>query len=151
MKTTKEKVLEQIALQEELQRVSGINIVNCGGCGSVLLHKITESEDIVCPYCGFTSEPCDFPDFLYRGMEVSETFDEEPVATENLLDDAVNKITINIVKGLQYGEELELNEEYTLYHYTEDDVVVLNRTEDWEELYQILYNDEDQSIIFEKL
>lgn len=147
MKTIKEKVLEQIKLQEEIQKVSNINIVNCGDCGSVLLHKISESEDIVCPYCGFTSEPCDFPDFLYNGMEISE----EPVVTQSLLDDAVNKITIDLVKKLEYGEEVELNEEYTLYHYTEDDIIVLNRTEDWEELYQILYNDEDQSIIFEKL
>ena len=149
MKTIREKVLEQIGLAEEIQEIAGINIVNCGNCGEVLLHRITEDEDIQCPYCDFKSEPCDFPDFLYRGMETSEAFDEEPVVTINLLDDAVNKITMDMVKGLEYGEELELNEEYTLYHYTEDDVIVLNRTEDWEELYQILY--EDDKIIFEEL
>jgi hypothetical protein len=149
MKTIREKVLEQIKLAEEIQKVAGINIVNCGNCGEVLLHRITEDEDIECPYCDFKSEPCNFPDFLYSGMETSEAFDEEPVATENLLDDAVNKITMDMVKGLQYGEELELNAEYTLYHYTEDDIIVLNRTEDWEELYQILF--EDDKIIFEKL
>jgi DNA-directed RNA polymerase subunit RPC12/RpoP len=157
MKTIREKVLEQIDLQEELQRVAGINIVNCGSCGSTLLHRIVpmamdtpiEEYDITCPYCNFTSEPCDFPDFLYSGMENSAEFDEEPVVVEDLLDDAVNKITMDMVKGLQYGEELELNAEYTLYHYTEDDVIVLNRTEDWEELYQILF--EDDKIIFEKL
>ena len=149
MKTIREKVLEQIKLAEEIQKVAGINIVNCGNCGEVLLHRITEDEDIECPYCDFKSEPCDFPDFLYRGMETSEAFDEKPVATENLLDDAVNKITMDMVKGLQYGEELELNAEYTLYHYTEDDIIVLNRTEDWEELYQILF--EDDKIIFEEL
>lgn len=157
MKTIREKVLEQIKLVEEIQGKAGINIVNCGDCGSVLLHRIvpldldTSVEDyqITCPYCDFTSEPCDFPDFLYRGMENSAEFDEKPVATENLLDDAVNKITMDMVKGLQYGEELELNAEYTLYHYTEDDIIVLNRTEDWEELYQILF--EDDKIIFEEL
>jgi hypothetical protein len=149
MKTIREKVLEQIGLAEEIQEIAGINIVNCGNCGEVLLHRITEDEYIECPYCDCKSEPCDFPDFLYRGMETSEAFDEEPVVTENLLDDAVSKITVALVKGLQYGEELELNEEYTLYHYTEDDVIVLNRTEDWEELYQILY--EDDKIIFEVL
>jgi hypothetical protein len=151
-KTIREKVLEQIALQEEIQSVAGINIVNCGDCGSVLLHKIDESEDIVCPYCGFTSEPCDFPDFLYSGMENSEEFDEpEVVSTLDLLKDAISKITIASLKSLEYGEEVELSEEYTLYHYTEDDVIVLNRTEDWEELYQILYDDEKGEIIFEKL
>lgn len=151
-KTIREKVLEQIALQEEVQSVAGINIVNCGDCGSVILHKITESEDIVCPYCDFTSEPCDFPDFLYSGMENSEEFDEpEVTSTLDLLEDAISKITIARLKSLEYGEEVELNEEYTLYHYTEDDVIVLNRTEDWEELYQILYDDEKEEIIFEKL
>ena len=152
MKTIREKVLEQIGLAEEIQEIAGINIVNCGNCGEVLLHRITEdNEDIQCPYCDFKSEPCDFPDFLYRGMETSEAFDEEelPKVAKNLLDDAVDKITMDMVKGLQYGEELELNSEYTLYHYTEDYIIVLNRTEDWEELYQILI--EDDKIIFEVL
>lgn len=86
MKTTREKVIEQIKLKEELQTTSKINIVNCGSCGAVLLHKVvdlekdtpTEDYDITCPYCDFTSEPCDFPDFLYSGMENSAEFDEEP-------------------------------------------------------------------------
>jgi hypothetical protein len=30
-----------------------------------------EDYDIICPYCDLTSEPCDFPDFLYEGMEHS--------------------------------------------------------------------------------
>jgi len=71
--------------------------------------------------------------------------------TNDLLEDAISKVTIDIVKSLSYGEELELNEEYTLYHYTEDDIIVLNRTEDWEEIYQTLYNEEDGKIILEKL
>lgn len=159
-KTIKEKVLEQIDLVEELQSVAGINVVNCGNCGSVLLHRIVplvenakdEDYDITCPYCDYTSEPCDFPDFLYSGMENSEVFDEPKVTScSDLLENAISQITIDLLKKLEYGEEIELNEEYTLYHYTEDDVIVLNRTEDWEELYQILYNDEDESIIFEKL
>jgi bacterioferritin-associated ferredoxin len=82
-KTIRERVLEQIDLVEELQSVAGINIVNCGNCGSVLLHKIIpltmdtplEDYDITCPYCDFQSEPCDFPDFLYRGMEHSLIMD----------------------------------------------------------------------------
>jgi len=71
--------------------------------------------------------------------------------TNDLLEDAISKITIDVVKSLSYGEELELNEEYTLYHYTEDDVIVLNRTEEWEEVYQILFNEEENNIILEKL
>ncbi len=86
MKTIREKIIEQIHLQEQVQRLANINIVNCGNCGSVLLHEIVtlstgapaEDYDITCPYCDFTSEPCDFPDFFYSGMENSAQFDEEP-------------------------------------------------------------------------
>jgi len=69
----------------------------------------------------------------------------------DFLEDAISKITIDVIKSLSYGEEVELNEEYTLYHYTEDDVIVLNRTEEWEEVYQILFNEEENNIILEKL
>jgi hypothetical protein len=69
----------------------------------------------------------------------------------DFLEDAISKINIDVVKSLSYGEELELNEEYTLYHYTEDDIIVLNKTEEWEEIYQTLYNEEDGKIILEKL
>jgi uncharacterized Zn finger protein (UPF0148 family) len=53
--------------QKELMKLvldSGVNIVNCGVCGDVLLHKLKQ-EEITCPHCSFTSEPCDFPDFIY--------------------------------------------------------------------------------------
>lgn len=155
MKTIREKVLEQIQLQEEIQRLANINIVNCGNCGEILLHRTTtiqDTEDIMCPYCHFESEPCDFPDFLFSGMELSDAFDEEPKTdATDLLEDAMSQITIAKLKSLEYGEEVELNEEYTLYHYTEDDVIVLNRTEDWEEILQVLYDEKTDEITFEKL
>ena len=80
MKTIREKILEQIDLQEEVQLVAGINLVTCGNCGGTLFHKITsihDDIDIVCPYCDYTSEPCDFPDYFYTGMENSEEFEED--------------------------------------------------------------------------
>lgn len=91
-KTIREKILEQIDLVEKIQSVAGINIVNCGNCGSVLLHKMTplttwtplEDYDITCPYCDFKSEPCDFPDFLYSGMENSAEFDEPEEIVEKI-------------------------------------------------------------------
>ena len=42
----------------------GINIVTCGNCGDVLLHKTSE-DTITCPHCEFKSEPCDFPDLIH--------------------------------------------------------------------------------------
>lgn len=84
MKTREQKIIEQIELQNKIQS-AGFNIVNCGSCGSVVLHEcVTITEDmaeeeysIECPYCDFKSEPCDFPDFLYDGMELSAEFNEE--------------------------------------------------------------------------
>lgn len=72
--TKREWALTQIALQEKIQQ-AGVNIVTCGNCGSVLLHE-TPAESIQCPHCGLNSDPCDFPDLWYTGIELSAEFDE---------------------------------------------------------------------------
>ncbi len=62
------RLREQYELAQEVVNKSGINIVTCGNCGDVNLHRIfpTESdEDITCARCGFESEPCDFPDLFH--------------------------------------------------------------------------------------
>ena len=53
----------QYALSQEMLRATGINMVTCGDCGEVNIHRVDE-EDITCASCGTTSEPCDFPDFF---------------------------------------------------------------------------------------
>lgn len=73
MKTKRDKIIEQITLQEEIQNIANINIVECGNCGSPFLHRRSE-EEIECPYCERIMEPCDCPDFLYRGMENNSEF-----------------------------------------------------------------------------
>jgi hypothetical protein len=56
----------QLELQQEVVKLSGINIVTCGNCLSVVLHRIEVNlEEIECPDCGLTSDPCDFPDLNY--------------------------------------------------------------------------------------
>ncbi len=47
---------------------AGFNVVTCGTCGDVMLYRMDEdtTEDIECPYCGFTGEPCDFPEFFHE-------------------------------------------------------------------------------------
>jgi sarcosine oxidase delta subunit len=87
--TKREKILEQIELMETIQATAKINIVNCGNCGDVFLHKIFSIEEdinIVCPYCDFISEPCDFPDFLYRGLEDNLKFEITEEEKENFID-----------------------------------------------------------------
>lgn len=52
-----------LALSEEIVSKSNINIVTCGDCGEVNLHR-TGQQEITCEICGFTDEPCHFPDLF---------------------------------------------------------------------------------------
>jgi len=79
-------------------------------------------------------------------MEALETLTEEQ---RTKLEDAQDKITIQMMDNLEHGEELELNETFSLYHYTEDDVFVVVKTEEWEEILQVMTDGEE--IEFEAL
>lgn len=60
--------MESTPKQKELIKLVldiGVNIVTCGQCGDVLLHKVSD-EEITCPLCNYTSEPCDFPDLIIQ-------------------------------------------------------------------------------------
>jgi hypothetical protein len=65
------------------------------------------------------------------------------------LEQAMDTITIDMLNALSYGDEIELNDEYTLYHYLEDDIVVIVRTLEWEEVLQVMWN--DNGIDYEEL
>ena len=73
----------------------------------------------------------------------------------SLLDNAIEQIDIKLLNSLDYGEERPLNNKYTLYHYTEEDVIVVNQTcddegnADWTELFQVL--NDGSTITFEQL
>ena len=56
------------------------------------------------------------------------------------IEKAISLITIKDIKELSYGEDLELTDEVCLSHYCEDEVIVLNLTKEWVEVYQVLYN-----------
>lgn len=81
MKTKRQVAIKQIELQERIQ-ASGINVVNCGNCGSVMFHEITDTFNVECS-CGFESnEPSDFSDFWCRGQEnnyIDEVIDNEEI------------------------------------------------------------------------
>jgi hypothetical protein len=72
MARSREIVLQQIDLQEKIQEV-GFNIVECGNCGTVLLHEIGK-EKIEC-FCG-TMALSDCPDLYYNGIENNEEFNK---------------------------------------------------------------------------
>lgn len=60
------QLTEQFKLSQEIVEKAQINIVTCGDCGAVMLHRLPEEGDLKCPHCGFESDICDFPDFFYE-------------------------------------------------------------------------------------
>lgn len=64
------------------------------------------------------------------------------------LDDAFDKITVDMINSLDYGEDLEVNENFTISHHSEEDCITLVLTEDWDEVYSVM-TDEDGQITFE--
>ena len=50
-------------LASTIYNTLGINIVTCGDCGAVNLHK-AGLEEITCEYCNNTSDICNFPDLF---------------------------------------------------------------------------------------
>ena len=71
--TKRSKVLQQIYLQEKIQKLADINIVTCGHCGNVVLHEMTDTE-IDCPYCDRIMDVCDCHDYLYSNIENNSEF-----------------------------------------------------------------------------
>ncbi len=54
---------EQEILFYEVIKKAEINTVTCGNCGTVLFHRVKPHlEELHCPYCNLTTEPCHFPD-----------------------------------------------------------------------------------------
>lgn len=79
-------------------------------------------------------------------MTVLETLTEEQRIS---LEDAQNKVTVEMLNSLENGEEIKLNDLYTLYSYIDDDCIVIVLTEEWVEVLQVLYDNE--SVVFEAL
>jgi hypothetical protein len=72
----REKFQGQIALMDIIRAKSGINVVSCGHCGSILLmHRLAEEVD--CLYCDRVMDAWDCPDYLYVGAEDTEEFNDE--------------------------------------------------------------------------
>lgn len=65
------------------------------------------------------------------------------------LEQALELITYDMVKGLTYSDELPLTNGFIIRHYDEEDLVVVVAEEEWEEVATVLYNDETKSVEFE--
>ena len=105
--TKKSKVLQQVKLQEKIQRESSVTIVTCGHCGSVVLHEMADTE-IDCPYCDRIMDVCDCPDYLYSGIENNSEFQEQ--ATD-YISVAVDYSIVDGVKVYNYDAMLSLFEQ----------------------------------------
>ena len=71
------------------------------------------------------------------------TYETLTTTQQTEVDKAISLIEISDIKALSYGEDVELTKEVCLSHYCEDDVIVLNLTKEWIEVFQVLYSDND--------
>lgn len=62
------------------------------------------------------------------------------------IDEALKKVTIEDLNSLDYGDEVLISKNVVLYHYCEDDVVVLNIQDEWIEVFQYLWDEESITI-----
>jgi len=127
MKTVREKVIEQIRLQEKMQSLAKVNLVTCGNCGATLLHELNE-EQIDCFACGNMIDQSDCPDYWYSGLENSEEYNrEEPTLYGKLIDIEVNEAvelsTIIKQENIENAKKLLKSEGYYIDSlWTTDDV-----------------------------
>jgi hypothetical protein len=71
---------------------------------------------------------------------------------KKLIDSAVEKLTVEMLEELTYGEEVELVEGVALSHYCEDDVIVINLVKEWDEILQVQWDIAGRKdIVFEQL
>jgi hypothetical protein len=64
------------------------------------------------------------------------------VLQKKQIDEALKKVTIEDLNSLDYGDEVLISKNVVLYHYCEDDVVVLNIQDEWIEVFQYLWDEE---------
>lgn len=55
---------EQYFIAREVYEVAGVNIVSCGDCGNVMLHRLGALW-LTCPYCAYKGDVSDFPDTFH--------------------------------------------------------------------------------------
>jgi hypothetical protein len=125
--TKREWAIKQIEFQERIQAIAKINIVTCGSCGNVMFHEINDTN-LLCE-CGFESEPSDFPDLWYSGLE--NNFLDKPIKEEEIyLGNIEQGITNLKVYANDYG--------YKIYIYSNGNLMaeceLLDSDHVWREL-----------------
>jgi len=66
----------------------------------------------------------------------------------------LDKISVKMLKSLDYGMDIELDETFSLSKHSEEDMIDIVHTETWTLLYAVSWNwdtDKDDSIEFEQV
>ena len=77
---TRDLVLEQMALMNKIRNKANINMVTCGNCGTILLHKrksINADNSIICFGCKTKMDLSHCSDYWYSGVENNEEFNND--------------------------------------------------------------------------
>lgn len=73
MEKKRNLIINQIELMDDVRSDAKINIVTCGNCGTVLLHKLSD-EQIHCFDCDRVLDVSDCPDLYYVGIENNQEY-----------------------------------------------------------------------------
>lgn len=76
-KTKRELAIEQIELMEVIRDKANINMVTCGNCGTILLHKRSSEGLVECFGCMREMDQSDCPDYWYDNCENNAEFNED--------------------------------------------------------------------------
>jgi len=116
MDKRKKLVLQQIELFNTIYSEAKVNIVTCGHCGTVLLHKVNEESTIDCYSCSNIMDKCDCPDFWYTNAEESLEFDETAIKN-NAMQTHNNLREVLIEYGSEEFGDCIIDEICNLFNY----------------------------------
>jgi len=136
MATKRELAEKQIELQNRVLILANINIVTCGNCGWVLLHKLND-EYIECASCKSVLDQSDCPDLWYEGCQNNAEFDEDE-PTQELTQEIDVEDVVKVAMDLGLNPSIaEINEVLKYY----DSEVDNDPTATWDLIVEnLLYN-----------
>lgn len=101
-----------------------------------LIHELAENETLL---------------IKIESLNLFDEETEEQTPIEKSLNEACDLVTVEMLNNIQNGEEIKLNENFTLYYYLEDEIFVLNHTETWTEILAVMYGEDNKTVEFEQL
>lgn len=125
----------------------------CCGTKMTLTVEVNDKGQLFLDHSELCSSCLNTAEFVKTPEDTEMVMNEENKILREFfkrLRETLNQITWKMCTELEYGQEIELNSDYTLYHYIEDDIIVVVQTECWTEKYQVLI-DSEEILYFESL